>query len=86
MYNCNYQVEKDEMDGARSANGTGEESIWVIVCKAERILGRPRRNWADNIKMDIVETKWGGVDWIGLAQDRDRWRALVNSVMSPRVL
>jgi hypothetical protein len=44
-------------------------------------LGRPRRRWLDNIRMDLVEVVWGDVGWIGLAQDRDRWRALVNSVL-----
>jgi hypothetical protein len=44
--------------------------------------GRPRRRWVDNIKMDLLEIGWGGVDWISLAQDRDKWRALVNAVMS----
>jgi hypothetical protein len=48
-------------------------------------LGRPRRWWLDNIRMDLLELGWGDVDWIGLAQDRDRWRALVNSVLSLRV-
>jgi hypothetical protein len=48
-------------------------------------LGRPRRRWVDNIKMDLLETGWVGVDWIGLAQDRDKWRALVNAVMNHRV-
>jgi hypothetical protein len=47
----------------------------------KRPLGRPRRRWLDNIRMDRVEVEWGDVDWIGLAQDRDRWRALVNSVL-----
>jgi hypothetical protein len=47
-------------------------------------LGRPRRRWLD-IRMDLVEVGWGDVDWIGLAQDRDRWRALVNSVLNLRV-
>jgi hypothetical protein len=49
-----------------------------------RPLGRPRRGWLDNIKMDLVEVGWDDVDWIGLAQDRDRWRALVNSVLNLR--
>jgi hypothetical protein len=40
--------------------------------------GRPRRRWVDNVRMHLVEVEWGDVDWIGLAQDRDRWRALVN--------
>jgi hypothetical protein len=47
-----------------------------------RQLGRPRRRWVDHINMDLLEIGCGGVDWIGLAQDRDRWRALVNAVMN----
>jgi hypothetical protein len=50
-----------------------------------RPLGRPRRKWEDNIKMDLREVGWRGVDWIDLAQDRDRWRALVYTVMNIRV-
>jgi hypothetical protein len=50
-----------------------------------RPLGRPRRRWLDNIRMDLVEVGWGDVDWIGLAQDRDKWRALVNAVLNLRV-
>jgi hypothetical protein len=45
--------------------------------KSERLLGRPRCNWLDNIKMDLGDIGWGGVDWICLAQDRDKWRALL---------
>jgi hypothetical protein len=48
-------------------------------------LGRPRRRWLDNIRMDPVKVGWVDVDWIGLPQDRDRWRALVNSVLNLRV-
>jgi hypothetical protein len=48
-------------------------------------LGRPRRRWFGNIRMDLVEVGWGDVDWNGMAQDRDRWRALVNSVLNLRV-
>jgi hypothetical protein len=48
-------------------------------------LGRIRRRWEDNIKMDLQEVGWGGMDWIKLAQDRDRWRALVNAVTNLRV-
>jgi hypothetical protein len=48
-------------------------------------LGRPRSRWLDNIRMDLVEVEWGDVDWVGLAWDRDRWRAPVNSVMNLRV-
>jgi len=59
----------------------------VLVWKpgGKRPLGRPRRRWEDNIKMDLQEVGCGGLDWIGLAQDRDRWRALVNAVMNFRV-
>jgi hypothetical protein len=53
--------------------------------KGKRPLGRPRRRWTDNIKMDLLEIELSAVDWIGLAQDRYRWRALVNSVMNHRV-
>jgi hypothetical protein len=52
----------------------------------KRQLARPRRRWMDNIKMDLLEIGWGGADWIGLAQDRGKWRALVNAVMKLRVL
>jgi hypothetical protein len=59
----------------------------LLVGKPEpkRPLGRPRRRWMDNIKMDLLEKGLSVVDWIGLAQDRYRWRALVNSVMNLRV-
>ena len=59
----------------------------VLVEKPEgkRPLGRPRRRWEDNIKMDLQEVGCGGIDWIELAQDRGRWRALVNAVMNLRV-
>jgi hypothetical protein len=49
------------------------------------LLETPRRRWADNIRMDLGEVGWGDVDWIGLAQDRNRWRALVNSLLNLRV-
>ena len=60
---------------------------WVLVGKLEgkRPLGRPRRRWVDNIRMDLQEVGCGRVDWIGLAQDRDRWRTLVSAVMNLRV-
>jgi hypothetical protein len=59
----------------------------LLVGKPEgkRPLGRPSRRWIDNIKMDLLEIRLGGVDWIGLAQDRYRWKALVNAVMNLRV-
>ena len=58
-----------------------------VVGKPEgkRPLGRPRRRWVDNIRMDLQEVGCGCVDWIGLAQDRDRWCAFVNAVMNLRV-
>ena len=59
----------------------------VLVGKPEgkRPLGRPRRRWEDNIKMDLQEVGRGGEDWMEFAQDRDRWRALVSTVMNFRV-
>jgi len=53
--------------------------------EGKRLLGRPRRRWEDNIKMDFQEVGWAGMGWIDLAQDRDRWRAVVNVVMNLRV-
>jgi hypothetical protein len=60
----------------------------VLVGKPEgkRPLGRPRYRWKDGIRMDLREIGLGGVDWIGLAQDRDRWRAVVSAVMNLQVL
>jgi hypothetical protein len=60
----------------------------VLMGKPEgkRPLGRPKRKWKDGIRMDLRELGWGSVDWIQLAQDRDRWLALVNMVMNLRVL
>jgi hypothetical protein len=67
--------------------GEKRNAYRLLVGKPEgkRMLGRPRRRWVDNIRMDLVEVGWGYVDCIGLAQDRDRWRALVNSVLNLRV-
>ena len=74
------KIEKNEMDVACSACG-------VLVGKPEekRPLGRPKQRWEDTIKMDLQEVGCGCVDWIDLAQDRDRWRALMNAVMNIRV-
>jgi hypothetical protein len=68
--------------------GKRRNAYRLLVGKPEerRPLGIPRRRWVDNIKMDLLEIVWGGVDWIGLAQDRDKWRALVNSVLNLRVV
>jgi hypothetical protein len=50
--------------------------------EGKRPLKRPRRMWMDNVKMDLGETGWGGIDWIDLAQDKDQWRAVLNTVMN----
>ena len=60
-------------------------SVLVVKPEAKRPLGRPRRRWEDNIRMDLQEVECGVVDWFELAQDRDSWRALVNAVMNLRV-
>jgi hypothetical protein len=52
----------------------------------KRPLGRPRRSWEDGIRMDVRDIGWGSVEWIQLAQDRDRWRAVVNTAMNLRFL
>jgi hypothetical protein len=59
----------------------------LLVGKPEgkRPLKRPRRRWVNNVRVDLGEVGWGDMDWIGLAQDRNRWRSLVNSVLSLRV-
>jgi hypothetical protein len=59
---------------AGTRNYSYSETIWL--------LGRPRRRWVDNIRMDLGEVGWGDVDWIDLAQDRNRWRAHLNSVLN----
>jgi hypothetical protein len=65
-----------------------EKCTKFLVGKPEvkKTLGRPRRRWEDGIRMDLGEIGLGGVDWIRLAQDRDRWRAAVSAVMNFRVL
>jgi hypothetical protein len=67
--------------------GEKRNSYRLLVGKPEgkRPLGRPRRRWVDNIKIDVLVVRWGSVDWIGLAQDRDKWRALVNAVMNVQI-
>jgi len=67
--------------------GEGRRVYTVLVGKPEgkRALGRPRRRWEDTITMDIQEVGCGGMDWIDLPQNRDRWWALVNAVMNVRV-
>jgi hypothetical protein len=74
---------------AGHAAGMGERrnAYRILVGKPDgkRPLGRPRRRWVDNIKINLREVGWDGRDWIDLAQDRDRWRAYVNAVMNLRV-
>jgi hypothetical protein len=67
--------------------GERRNAYRLLVGKPEgsRSLGRPRRRWLDNIRIGIGEVGWSDVDWIDLAQDRERWRALVNSVLNLRV-
>jgi hypothetical protein len=62
--------------------GRGSYRILVRGLEGSRPLGRPRRRWEDNIKTDLQVVGWEGVDWIYMAQDRERWRALVNAVMN----
>jgi len=73
------------MGGARGAYGGGVYRVLVGKPEGKRPLGRPRRRWEDNIKMDLQEVGGGCGNWIELAQDRDRWRALVSTVMNFRV-
>jgi hypothetical protein len=66
-----------------------ERNVYKVLTgkpKGKRPLGRPRRRWEAGIIMDLREIGWGSVDWIQLAQDRDRWRPFVNTVMNLRVL
>jgi len=70
---------------ARMGEGRGVYRVLVGKPEGKRPLGRPRRRWEDNIKMDLQEVGGGYEDWMELAQDRDRWRALVSTVMNLRV-
>ena len=81
------KIEKNEMGGACSAyrEWRGIYRVWGGAPEVKRPLGRPRRRWEDNIKIDLQEMECGGMDWIRLAQDRDRRQALVNAAMNLRV-
>jgi len=70
---------------ARMGQGRGVHRVLMGRPEGKRSLERPRRRWGDNIKMDLQEVGRGWEDWLELAQDRDRWRALVNTVMNLRV-
>ena len=82
----NYIVQ-DLLGGACSTYGGEDRFIQGLVEKPEgkRSFGRSKRRWEDNIKMDLQEVGCGGTDWIDPAQDKDRWRTLVNAVMNLRV-
>jgi hypothetical protein len=75
------------MGRALSTKGEKRNTCRIFAGRPEgkRTLGRPRRRWVNNIKMDLREIGWDGMNWIDLAQDRDQWRALVNTVMKLRV-
>ncbi len=81
------KLRRYELVGACSMYGEGRGVYRVLVGKPEgKIqLGRPRRRWKDNIKMDLQEVGCGGVDWIEVAQDRDRWRAHENVVVNIQI-
>ena len=70
---------------ARMGEGRGVHRVLVGKPEGKRPFGRPRRRWEDNIKMDLQEMERGCGDWMELAQDRDRWRAFVSTVMNLRV-
>jgi hypothetical protein len=82
-------IKARRMRWARHVARMGEKANayrWVVgKPEGRKPLGRPRRRWLNNIRMDLVEVGWRDVDWIGLAQDRDRWRAVVNTVLNLRV-
>jgi hypothetical protein len=80
-------LKEDEMDRACSTNGEKRNAYRILVGKPEgkRPLGRPKRRWVDNIKMDHKEIVLDGKGCIDLTQDRDQWRALVNTTMNLRV-
>jgi hypothetical protein len=80
-------VKEDEMGRACSTNGEKRNAYRILLGKPEvkRPPGRHRHRWEDNIKMDLREIGWGGIDWIDLAQDRNQWMALVNTVRNLRV-
>jgi hypothetical protein len=81
------QIKANEVGGACGMSGRGEKRT-VLVEKSEgkSPLGKPRHRWEVGIRMDLREIGLGGVDWIQLSQDRDRWRAVVSAMMNLRVL
>jgi hypothetical protein len=79
-----YMARRMKWAGHVARMGEKRNAYRLLMGKPEgrRPLGRPRRRWVDNIRMDLAEVGWGDVDWIGLAQDANRWRALVNSALN----
>ena len=71
--------------GARIGEERGLYRVLVVKPEGKKQLGRPRHRWVDNIRMDLQEVGCGYMDWIVLAQDRDRWRTVVSAVMNLRV-
>jgi hypothetical protein len=84
------QVKSRRMRWAGHVARMGEDrkvyKVWVEKPEGKRPLGRPRLRWDDEIRMDLRDIGLGSVDWIRLAQDRDRWRAVVSAVMNLRVI
>jgi hypothetical protein len=82
-----YNFLEDGLGRTCSTNGEKKNAYKILVGKPEgkRPLGRPSHRWVDNLKMDLSEIGCFGMDWIDLAQDRDQWRALVNTVLNLRV-
>jgi hypothetical protein len=78
-------IKSRRMRWAGNVARVGRGKAFVGKPEGKRALGRPRRRWESNIKMDLQEVGCGGVDWIGLVKGRDRWRAIVNVVMELRV-
>jgi hypothetical protein len=70
---------------ARTGGRIDTYRVLVGKSNGKRLLGRYRRRWKSDIESDLQEMRWGGMDWIDLAQDRDRWRELVNAVMNLRI-
>ena len=87
QYCAGDKIEKNELGRhvARMEEGRGVHKVWVGKTEGKRPLPRPRHRWEDNIKMDLQEVERGCGDWMEFSQDRDRWRALVSTVMNFRV-
>jgi hypothetical protein len=80
-------IEKNETGGAGSSDRGGKSRVQGVggETRGKKTTGGPRHGWVDNIKMDLLEVGCWGMNWIEVAQDRDRWRALVNAAMNLRV-